>query len=59
MCKVPLKKLTRTSKARNLRKNHFVALTKLVVLAVDNLKDHESLVKENIISANGLKKGSE
>ena len=51
-----LKKLTRTSGARNLRKNHFVVLEKLVVLAVENLNDHETLVKENIIPANDLKK---
>lgn len=57
MCKAPLKKLT--CRVRNLRKNHFVALTKLVVLALENLYGHETLVKENVIPANDLKKGSE
>ena len=59
MCKAPLKKLARISRARNLRKNHFVALTKLVVLAFENFYGHETLVKENVIPANDLKKGSE
>ena len=59
MCKVPLKKLTRTSGARNLGEYHFAALTKLVVFAVENLNDRETLVKENIIPANNPKKGSE
>ena len=59
MCKVPVKKFTRISRARNLRKNHFVALTRLVVLALENLYGHETLVKENVIPANDLKKGSE
>ena len=59
MRKVPLKKFTRISRTRNLRKNHFVALTKLVVLALENLYGHETLVKENVIPANDLKKDSE
>lgn len=59
MYKGPLKKLTRTSRARNLRKNHFVALSRLVVLALENVYDYETLMKENVIPANDLKKGSE
>ena len=30
----------------------FIALTKLVVLAFENLNDHETLMKENIIPPN-------
>ena len=52
MCKVRLKKLDRTSRARNFRKNHLIALTELVVLTFENLDDHETLVKENIIPPN-------
>ena len=52
MCKVPLKELERTSGARNFRKHHLIAHTELVVLAFQNRDDHETLMKENIISPN-------
>ena len=51
MNKVPLKKLDRTSRDKHFRKKsrRLIALTKLVVLAFENLNDHETLMKENII----------
>ena len=55
MNKGPLKKLERTSRDKHFRKKkslRLIALTKLVVLAFENLNDHETLMKENIIPPN-------
>ena len=55
MNKVPLKKLDRTSRAKHFKKKktlRFIALTKLVVLAFENLNDHENLMKNDIIPPN-------
>ena len=54
MSKVPLKKLDRTSRAKHFQKKslRFIALTKLVILAFENLSDHETLMKNNIIPPN-------
>ena len=44
------KELERTRTTRNLRNNHFVSPTKLDVLTFGDLNNHESFVKENVIT---------
>ena len=57
MSKVPLKKLDRTSRAKHFQKITlpFIALTKLIVLALKTLKimkSNKTIMKENIIPPN-------
>ena len=58
MSKVPLKKLERTSRAKHFQKKKtlpFIALTKLIVLALKTLmimKSNKTIMKENIIPPN-------
>ena len=44
------KELDRTRATRKLRNNYFVSSTKLDVLTFGDLNNHESLVKENVIT---------
>ena len=46
----PSSGVERTHATRKLRNNYFVSQTKLDVLTFEELNDHESFVKENLIT---------
>ena len=49
---IPLKQLNGAYRTRQLHDNDFVAFTELVILAFQNLNDHEASFKGNITSSN-------